>query len=982
MNNNDISLFEKIAFVNNIPTEDSANELSNDYPFAVIVTEQTEEGVRNGIKPNTTNKGSGNIWIGGNRLTKFINVDQVNNSINMDTYSIVLSFDQESGLLSLGTQAKVDDYELSSIFYKKSDSELCVYIDKSAMNNANGTTINNENTIGWNWNEISVNSNLRDMPRTSSNEYAWNIDTIDSKDNIFYMIVRFEASSYNSLISVPITSFNILSDSQNSDISTYEIVDNCARATDYCETITKNNTEGYTKYTQSDINLIEKVTWGVPYKDESEGGRKPALYVMYKVKVNKNIPDSIITKPNLSFKFSTLSSYFTKGIRVNRANTLINFIYNNPDDIKLYADNNVVSDNIFIMPNATKKLSLQINPKFVRDLKLYITSSNEEITTDNLSSITGLSNGFTITDTDEGSTSEYIRINKKDNTTNYSNKFEFTIKAPESFTYKNNDNDPDNTLLRFIIVKEDTINDTLVQTILYDSNNTDINGNNHNYNAYKCTYEGLDIPNLDWGTTEYNLTSGQILYPLSTGDIYALFSDRTSKSEEIDVNTYNKVKINDKQNSTDSNDRLVIKLIFMNNIDPAAQNHAEINYSNEPERISFGNDENILPANIKVNAKYTIKVPFIFRTYTDSSNVAYNNSIIWSFSYHGYDTDGDQLFKKNIYADRLIEININEGLQFKYNNELVTNNGVEGGVDITIDKNLTDSETIKFKYQNGQIINAYNYVFNGLSELKEKIIIGPLRYGSNNTIDNQNVNDLPKTYFEVVNSSKLVYHSDENTEENVYVYLELNFTDPNYNTSLVSTDRKNILIKKLEIEWLIYISSQKYSTNDNDFIENSNYVLDDVNDTVNILSKIPTFGTGAGNKAYGLRYQGLDSGWINYYGGWSYLGKLVDGRLQYGSLSYNTNTSSKLVLSYDNLENIILNTEGETQYTSFEPTHYLVVLPKFLSVLDSANNKILESIGPDKTVIKQYNDKIINKGVYSVYLFKDIDFKFSIKINQ
>lgn len=981
MNNNDISLFEKIAFVNNIPTENDAYELSNDYPFAVIVTEQTEAGVRDGIKNNTVNKGSGNIWLGGNRLTKFINVDQVNNSISMDTYSIVLKFDQESGLLSLGTQAKVDDYELSSIFYKDSNDNLRVYIDKAAMTIANGTTIDTNNTINWNWNTISdeYSSELNDMPGSTTN-YIWNIDTIDSKDNIFYMIVRFEASSYASLVSVPITSFNMLSDSQNSDISTYEIIDDCENASDFCASLIENNTDGYTVYNQSDINLIEKVTWGVPYKDLSEGGRKPALYVMYRIKVNKNIPDNTVTKSNLSFKFSTLSSYFTKGIRVNRSNTVINFINNNTDDIKLYVANEEASSNIFIMPNATKKLSLQINPKYVRNLKLYITSSNEEITTNNLSNIIGLSNGFTITDIDENSTSEYIRINKKDNTTNYSNKFEFTIKAPESFTYQNNGNNPDNTLLRFIIVKEDTIDDVLTQTIIYDSNITDTNGDKHNYNVYKCTYEGLEIPNLNWGTTDYILTSGQILYPLSTGDIFALFSNRISSSENINSNTFIKVNINDKQNSNNANDRLDISLNFKDNVNPAAQNHAVINYNTESQRISFGNEENVLPASIVVNARYTIKVPFIFKTYTDSSNLAYNNSIEWIFSYHGYDTEGNESFRKNINADKLIEININEGLQFKYNDALVTTNGIDSGLDVIIDKNLTNNETIKFKYQNGQIINAYDYVFSNLIDLKNAITIGPLNTSG---ISNQNVNDLSKTYLEIVNN-KLTYHSDENTDENTYIYLELKYTDPNYNTNLISTDRKNILFKKIEIEWLIYVSAQKYTKSNDVYTEipDSNYVLDDVNDTVEILSEIPTFGTGAGNKAYGLRIlsSNIGAGLTKYYGGWSYLGKLVDGRLQYGSLGYNSNTASKDILSINRGESLALTTEGETQYDSWDAINYLVVLPKFLSVTDAADNNILADLG--NTIIKQYNDIIINKGVYSVYLFNDIEFKFNIKINQ
>ena len=43
-NNNDISLFQKIIFVDNIPNEAEAKRLSIKYPFCVFVTDDNEDG--------------------------------------------------------------------------------------------------------------------------------------------------------------------------------------------------------------------------------------------------------------------------------------------------------------------------------------------------------------------------------------------------------------------------------------------------------------------------------------------------------------------------------------------------------------------------------------------------------------------------------------------------------------------------------------------------------------------------------------------------------------------------------------------------------------------------------------------------------------------------------------------------------------------------------------------------------------------------
>ena len=115
-NTNNISAFEKIVFVDKINNEYDAEQLSKEYPFAFILTEKTQNGLEQGIlydeennellfskefgDVTKNNESSGNIWKGGKRITKFVNVNYNANVAHFDAYDLRIDFDQISGLLS------------------------------------------------------------------------------------------------------------------------------------------------------------------------------------------------------------------------------------------------------------------------------------------------------------------------------------------------------------------------------------------------------------------------------------------------------------------------------------------------------------------------------------------------------------------------------------------------------------------------------------------------------------------------------------------------------------------------------------------------------------------------------------------------------------------------------------------------------------------------------------------------------------------
>lgn len=100
MNNilNNMSDFEKIIFVNNI-NEDiinvngGMNLISTQYPFVLFLTNQT---INNGVTKIS------NLWHNGVRLTRFIDIDKKNSTIDLGNgHEVRLHFDYDTGLLGI-----------------------------------------------------------------------------------------------------------------------------------------------------------------------------------------------------------------------------------------------------------------------------------------------------------------------------------------------------------------------------------------------------------------------------------------------------------------------------------------------------------------------------------------------------------------------------------------------------------------------------------------------------------------------------------------------------------------------------------------------------------------------------------------------------------------------------------------------------------------------------------------------------------------
>ena len=448
MNNNDISLFEKVAFVNNIPDEGDAYKLSQEYPFAIIITDTSDAGIVKGIAKGVSidnetgkqieylntdviNEPSGNIWLGGQRLTKFINIDNNRHVIPMDTYSIVLNFNQITGLLSLYTEAKIEDFELSTVFFKDIFGKLHVFINKEKLRTEyNGTVDDDGNNVAGvvDTTDADTNSffgkhilgtiekstndcNYLEFIQTEQNHGYLLKDAIDSHNNAIYVILRFESSSESALGSLDNTTFNIINMYSNYEPSSNGSQQFCEFFTRQflnrmCGTTTKMNYgNDYTVYasntdwahdctfTQQDMNDIAAATINLKYRNQEDGGRKPGKYIIYKInllegtKIDSNsqltipygtsgtFPISMDTK--LDFQFNALSSDFA-GFRMSRGWTYINPIVN-PYNFNLYINKNgkeelvdAVNGKIFIMPGETIQFSYYMEPEHVQDLKLYI----------------------------------------------------------------------------------------------------------------------------------------------------------------------------------------------------------------------------------------------------------------------------------------------------------------------------------------------------------------------------------------------------------------------------------------------------------------------------------------------------------------------------------------------------------------------------------------------------------------------------------
>ena len=178
-NNVNISDYEKIIFVNNInETNKNLNLIKNpNYNFAVFFTNNTD------IPANWPISAWGpkikNIWYGGQRLNRFIGIDQNNCTLSVGNHTVKLTFNYEKGLLGISDTNKLSKIEFVSLSYTDAYSN---------------TLINYNNVI-----------NSKDP------------DAINSKDNTFILTIRFYTENNNDVSKIS-DGINIKCESNNPNI--------------------------------------------------------------------------------------------------------------------------------------------------------------------------------------------------------------------------------------------------------------------------------------------------------------------------------------------------------------------------------------------------------------------------------------------------------------------------------------------------------------------------------------------------------------------------------------------------------------------------------------------------------------------------------------------------------------------------------------------------------------------------------------------
>lgn len=147
-----MSEYQKVIFVNNIdegmlPANGiSMKQLSEKYPFAVFFTN------------DTTRDHAGNIWSNGERLTRFIDIDEEHNTIQIGEHQLILRYNHDTGKIGIYDANPLKSIEIESIsFYD-------AFTDQYVTLNAKNVTIDN-------------------------------IFEVNPKDNTFIIAIRFDIDS-------------------------------------------------------------------------------------------------------------------------------------------------------------------------------------------------------------------------------------------------------------------------------------------------------------------------------------------------------------------------------------------------------------------------------------------------------------------------------------------------------------------------------------------------------------------------------------------------------------------------------------------------------------------------------------------------------------------------------------------------------------------------------------------------------------------
>lgn len=477
-NNNDISLFQKIIFVDNIPNEEEAKRLSEKYPFCVFVTDDNEDGPK-GITQANTNGASSNMWKGGHRLTKFINVDPEMDNIGMDTYSIKLTFDSDTGLLGIKTVQKIEDYKLIGITYKKKDNSWRTFVNKSDITaDINAHRVDNITMDEWEDDEM----NYDELSYNGSNE-SFLFDTIDSVDNKLYFIIRYFARDAQGLSTVPIQSFDIISNNNEK----LEIIG----TPEYAEQKLENILDGNSQEKESKKQIIGKYTCRFNPSNE---------YAYIDVMYELQLKDNATSATQVSFSFDKLKDVF------NPMNVIYNTAWINPLSFKLFINDIEINDNenpFYVMPSDIATCVVKMTPSNVRPLQLSLNSFEDDFINTNAALI-------------YNSTSNDV-----------SDTFTFYVACPSEFTYRSTLAESlKTTPLSFRIKNRDNYGNS--STIQYESLEYIIN---------QYIYYGLELNSNPW--TPYGLVTSGDQLGFNTHEVYALFTDLNRsvvKKREIQSN--------------------------------------------------------------------------------------------------------------------------------------------------------------------------------------------------------------------------------------------------------------------------------------------------------------------------------------------------------------------------------------------------------------------------------------------------------------
>ena len=798
-NNNNISAFEKVIFVDKIDNEYDAKELSESYPFAYIITEKTEEGLNNGILVDSNNniirekninnvqrpnQSSGNIWKGGQRLTKFVNVDSTKNTTEFDAYNLKLEFNQETGLLSFLKIPKIDNYKIISLFYKhiytNENQEQVVgvkkYVNKQNILNdqqnnvlpsifsedVNLTSLNNYDDI----NQIDDDT-IQLKTANISEKNTQNQGFIDAIDNKVYLVLRFEAQSIATLNTVSNASFNISAAEEN-----------IINITKNASPITSNKTlSDFTGITDNDIlNDIAKVTFKYTYSSEQIKNKSniisPCKYFIYELELKDKTSEQ--GHMNLGFNFENASYLYPFNLGVDQ-------LFLNPTSYKLYINNievNLENDDltIYVMPGTNVNCKLELYPNKISNYALTVTSNVAN------------NRHFTFSNNDEDLSSLTILSDVNPYTAN-NNIFEFIIKSTPVYDFNSESYDSSETRLSFELKKYDRTNNTQSERAHWVDH---VKIRKYNWDAWQ--YNTLNSIENPFGTslvTAEATSCSQLSF--IPGKIYAVFnipgntSSEEYESKLLDITTETQIT----WHFEPGDDYEIDGQTYKNNAD--YQNN-DVSTVGLPQTSQLTDSKQ----------RFSINVPFIFRA-------SENAKFWWTYSHKtALPVEGDKI---HINPAVITSINIENGITF---NDIETEdpvNSIESGQSVEIKRSEDESKYIKFYYLNSnKPINAYKYLYKTLSNFKESIKIGlsETLLDENGKIKSDNVTP----YVEIKNN-KLIYNADDARSSNKIIELQLTYNDPNYNQTINSIDTIKLTVNKLLIDYWIYVGEVYNITKNN-----------------------------------------------------------------------------------------------------------------------------------------------------------------------